>query len=539
VRSLPAAFRSHYAPGVALFVACLLLALLCFRDYGVSFDEPVQREIGVVSYQYVFKGNQQLHTYIEKDHGTGFEVPLIVAEVLAQKLFGLQDPGAVYAMRHLLTHLFFLCSVLCGYLLVYALFGSRWLACAAFLMLAFHPRLYAHSYLNTKDMPFLAMFLVSLWLAEGAFRRGKLAWFALLGAAVGYTISIRILGIVLVACFGMFFLLDLLLARRALQPGPADFRRTLRNAATFFVACGASLYATWPVLWAHPFSEFIADYKSLSHFRWDNLILFNGVLLKASQLPAVYLPEWIAISTPPIWLALGVAGLLGLAIGASRAPLRYLANTRERNFLLYAMCLVLPIASVLMLGSIVYDDWRHVYFTYPSLVLLGLFAFDRLQRSLAKWPINALWWTQGVLVAAFMLNNHPFQFVYFNSLVSHASQSLRLQFDRDYWGTAYKQALEHLVNVDKRPQITIRYSYPVENNVVMLKPEDRKRIRFVDSDTQPFDYFLTGFRGHPADFPFPAVVHDISVQNSSVVRIYATSPQLAIRQATGRDAGGL
>ena len=46
-----------------------------------------------------------------------------------------------------------------------------------------------------------------------------------------------------------------------------------------------------------------------------------------------------------------------------------------------------------------------------------------------------------------MIRNHPFQNVYFNNFLSHDEQYLRKNFEMDYWGTSYKQALEYVLKM--------------------------------------------------------------------------------------------
>ena len=64
----------NYAPGLMVWVIALIVSLCTYQDYGVSWDEPIQRTIGEVSYNYIFHQDPTLHTYIERDPGVGFEL---------------------------------------------------------------------------------------------------------------------------------------------------------------------------------------------------------------------------------------------------------------------------------------------------------------------------------------------------------------------------------------------------------------------------------------------------------------------------------
>lgn len=48
---------------IAVFVFFILyffVGILIFRDYGISWDEPISRNNGLVAYRYVFEGDSFL-----------------------------------------------------------------------------------------------------------------------------------------------------------------------------------------------------------------------------------------------------------------------------------------------------------------------------------------------------------------------------------------------------------------------------------------------------------------------------------------------
>ena len=120
-----------------------------------------------------------------------------------------------------------------------------------------------------------------------------------------------------------------------------------------------------------------------------------------------------------------------------------------------------------------------------------------------------------------MIRNHPFQQVYFNSLVSHEKEYLRNNFELEYWGCSFKQGLEHLVSANKSDSIKIYWSVqPLFNNILMLREQDRKRI-FVIDDRKGADYIITNFRGnHKVEYPDLKAEYSISVLNSTIMCIY-------------------
>ena len=177
---------------------------------------------------------------------------------------------------------------------------------------------------------------------------------------------------------------------------------------------------------------------------------------------------------------------------------------------------------VIALHSILYDDWRHLYFIYPSFVLMGIFVLNKLAYGKYKRLVFAACIAQISYVGYFMVRNHPYQQVYFNALVSHKDQYLRKHYDLDYWGVSFKQGLQYLASTDTAATITICDQFiarVITDNFVMLKPKDRNRFRIVDYDNHP-DYFVTNFRYHPDNYNFPKIVYEIKVLNSTILCIY-------------------
>ncbi len=500
-----------YIPGILLFLLAFIIALLVYQDYGMAWDEPIQRETGVINYNYVFNNDQSLFTQATDHHGAAFELTLYEVE----KWLHLTDSRDLYLMRHLVTHLFFLVSALSGYILVYRLFGNRFLACLGFIMLAFAPRLYAHSFFNSKDLPFSSMSVIIFALCQLAFSKKKPIYFALLGIAAGYATGIRVMGIMYAAIILVFLLIDIisgLVKREKIQ-------LVTFFAAVFIIAFSGALYISWPYLWKAPVRHFTESYAALAHYNlWNGHILFRGVVISSSQMPWTYFPVWFLISNPPFWLLTGFGGIGWFILKLVRRPFYFITNVPDRNFLLYLLCFFAPVAAVVVFHSVIYDDWRHLYFVYPSFVLLSLYCINGLMKSKLKFIAAACCAIQVGFIGWFMVSNHPFQQVYFNAFVSHKPEYLRKNYDLEYWGCSYKQALEYLVKQYPTGTINVEWDMnPLANNIMMLQKRDRERIAMLD---HAGDYRITTFRLHPEDFPYPKVEYSIQVLNSTILCVY-------------------
>ena len=245
---MPTIRKTAHLIALALFA---LAGLIVLDDYGVSVDEGWQRDTGYASFNYIL-GDPDARLP-ETDHnrfyGVAFEIPLILAE----RALGLDDSRSVLLSRRLISHAFFLAAGFAAWLLVYRLFASRAIALFATLIFLLHPRIYAHTFFNTKDPPFFAMFMVALYLIHRAFRRDSVWAFALCGAGAAILTNIRVFGAILFAAVLGMLALDLIRALFSRDDDSAAApRRVLANAAAFALAGVLTLYATFPLLWDDP-----------------------------------------------------------------------------------------------------------------------------------------------------------------------------------------------------------------------------------------------------------------------------------------------
>ena len=237
-------FRASQVPHpVWALVVCAVftaVGVAVLDDYGVTWDEFPQREIALETISYVLGQDDELLRDHDKFYGTTFEMPLLIVE----RVLGLQDDTRAFLLsRHILSHLFFIAGGFFCYLLIRRLFGSTVIALFAMLLFLLHPRLYAESFVNTKDLPLAAMFMVALFLTHRAFSKNTVGAFLLCGLAVGILINIRILGVVLFAAVPAVRALDLLF-----DSGGVGRKHALITGSVFALAAMLALYATLPYL---------------------------------------------------------------------------------------------------------------------------------------------------------------------------------------------------------------------------------------------------------------------------------------------------
>jgi len=477
-----AAFLARHSAIIALAVFAVV-GVAVLDDYGVSYDLPDQTRIGSASFDYILGDEDAL---IEGHHnrlyGVAFEVPLVAVE----RLLRLEASRDAYLSRHLLTHLFFLAGGFFAWLLAYRLFGSRLVALLAMLIFLLHPRLYAHSFFNSKDLPFLSMFMIALYLIHRAFRRDAVWAFALCGAGVGLLANIRVLGVALVPAVLGMLALDALRAAKGGERGGA--KKALANAGAFFAASATTLYAASPALWRDPTSLLDALRVASSHPTHIST-LFRGERVLWSNIPWDYIPTWILITTPPAALALaalGIAYVGGLCVARRRDAF---ANSTARFGLLAAACLILPVAAAVALNSNLYNGWRQLYFLYAPTCVLAAFGLRALAEipkprlRAAAYALAAL----GICVSVVeMVRLHPQQNDYFSPLVNKGGLAER--WEMNYWRASYKEALDALMKMQPSGRIYAvapRDPYIFDWNARLLRRDDRRRL-FVNPNFPSF-----------------------------------------------------
>ena len=362
-----------WAQALALCALFAIAGVAVLDDYGLGLDEPSQHRIAYANADYalgVSEGTpfENMH---DRYYGIAFEMPLLLME----RALRLQDIRHVYLTRHLLTHLFFIAGgFMCG-MLAYRMLGSRWIALLAMLLFLLHPRLYAHSFFNTKDIPFAAMMLIALYLAHRAFRKDTIGAFLLCGIATGLAINLRVFGLML---------LPFILATRAPDlwqaSGRAERKRILITGVAFLAAALATLYIVHPYYWGNPL-RFVEGVRVLSQHPTIIENLFMGEVYLSNAVPWNYIPVWFAITAPPITLLLGAIGCAAVCWWAIARPFAALHDPETRFRVLLLGCFVMPVAVVIALQANIYNGWRQMYFLWAPFCLLAAIGLQIIRTS--------------------------------------------------------------------------------------------------------------------------------------------------------------
>ena len=453
---------SDRAWAVASLVLFAVAGAAVLDDYGPAAMQIRLEHKAAVNLEYILGNDDALSSddfIIASDryYGMAFELPMLLAE-RALSPNGLTS----HLFRHYVIHLLWLCGGFACFLLARRLFSSGPLAFIAMALFLLHPRLYAHAFFNSKDVPFLSMFMIALYLAHRAFEKDTVRAFVVLGMGTAVLTNLRIMGVMLVAAVLGMRALDLLCAAQR-----SERRRVLATGAAFTAACAATLYAISPYLWSDP-REFAEALRTLSEHPTLLWHLFQGRPVPSDDLPWHYVPTWMAITTPPFTLLLGVVGVVGVAWRAAAHPSRAAGNTPLRLECLAAACLTAPPLAVAALGAHTYGDWRHLYFLHAPLSLLAASGLRLLAPAGAAWVRRGTYAAAGVAAAGILVSMariHPYQYVYFNFLVDRTTPGhlLTRYYIRDMQIMTRLDALRHLARTYPSANLCVAASRPVHH----------------------------------------------------------------------------
>ncbi len=484
-----------------LLLALLMIGFGLYRDYGISWDEPVQRRYGEMVYNYLAEGDETLLVDRHRVYGPVFEVLLYSVE----RGLGLEDLRDIYFMRHLLTFLMFALGAAFFFLLSARILKDWRMGLLGGVLLILSPRILSHAFYNSKDIPFMAMFVVCVYTLL-LHLDGKSVWMSLVhGVCCAILVDIRIGGVFVPLITLALFIHELSAEKRA----GVNVSRTALSFGAFIAPLVALTILLWPILWSQPVANFISAIGAMRKFTWTATVLFMGKEIWSTDLPPYYTAVWILITTPVMYVILSFMGIAAALLRVAGKGGGW-AVTR-RDALLVLVWLFVPLVSLVASGAVLYDTWRHTFFVYPAMLLLALMGLGRagdLARLVPGTRMARVFViVPAVLlavdmsgVAAFMVRSHPHQNVYFNALVGGVRGAAG-EYEMDYWGLSYRRLLESLLEKDGRDAISVHaLNEPGYYNSFILPPEERRRLNYTEHPASA-DYYMTNFRWERTEFP--------------------------------------
>lgn len=513
--------RKYYLTAILIWLIISTIGFFLYDDYGVAYDDVAQHTIASVNYNYVTDnvedGIPELKEFKDRYYGVAFELPLafIERDILHLDYKKREDFRQIILLRHYLTNIFFAIGCAFFFLFLAEITDNYWVSFIGVIILILTPRIFAHAFFNVKDIPFMSMYMLSMWAFIRYFKGKGFYQLLVLMVCSSLLVNVRIMGVLFVVISLVFMSWDFIKRR---QP-----KLFMTHALVYTLGFSFILLLTWPVLWENPITEFYNAIKSMSHFQWDDHVLYGGHQIRATNLPWHYSFIWITITTPIVYLLL-------FALGSFKIVRDSVNNKFKLSRIDYAhlmlICTVFgTLFSVIALKSTLYDGWRQLYYIYPSVVAIGIVGLNGFLQKFekSKWvyvPVFLLGITF-VQIAFFMVRNHPYQHVYFNELVPRSENWIRKHFELDYWGVSYREGLEFIARetIDSKAKVFVKLSHPQFYNTIILSNEDYSKFQFTQC-IDSAEYVMENYRFHPQDFDYQEEVYGITVNNSKILSVF-------------------
>jgi hypothetical protein len=453
-------FRNIRRPGlytVLFFVLLTLIGLCTVRGYGATYDELTETQIMQSSIkEYALQLNPGGDGFFAKlnvarasesnDREYGNSAYYLLAPFLPRLV---PDTGAFSLMWSVLTWLWFMlgCAALYGFLRILGL--SRPAACAGVLLLYLMPRFFAEGHYNNKDMVMLSLVLITLYFGARLMIRPGFASGLLFALSAAIATNTRIIGAFVFGLTGLMVLVSVSVNRRW-------DRRVVCVACAAVAGYLCFYWLLTPAMWSDPLEQLRVTLHSASSFsRWNNTIIFRGAEFPdpngATPLPFYYLPYLMLTTIPLYTTLLAIIGFLAMLIRALKNKRSRLGETTTLLLITAALTALVPLFYAAVMRPMVYNGWRHFYFTYAGPVILagyGMGALLRLVRKKKALRIAAIALLAGCLLftGAGMILNHPYQFAYYNVLIPRNRGDY---MELDYWNVGFAGAFRQLYDLKK------------------------------------------------------------------------------------------
>lgn len=539
--NMPTFFNSHNRTARAwcvglFFLAWLVLGMAIYKDYGISWDEITERNTGIVSVNFigerfnikVITNNETLSKYqhikLDLYHDRVFGPLFGIVSVILERAFHIGqgwNEREIFQFRHLLTFL----TVVGGGLAIFRLserrFGDWRIGLLTLTLFILSPRFFAESFYNNKDLVFLACFAIATNCMIRMILRPDCLSALMAAFAAAIVIDIRITGIILPA------MTLTLLALRALK-GENSWSTTGRAIAVYLlVICGA-VVLMWPWLWGAPLTRFLEALAAFSRWvRSDSALLFMGRFIRSTNLPWEYVPVWIAVTTPLLYLGAFFIGAFATLLTVVRNGFALWKTPEQMQDLIFLGICCCPVLAVIFLHSVIYDGWRHLYFIYPAMLILAtqgcLIVWKKIRQYHYLHLATLMLFVSALLFnVAWIVRAHPLQNVYFNTI---AGSDWKSKFDVDYWGLANQIAFEKILEHDTNPMISIYAGSDIDLNIAIaiLRPEDRARfivVKHIDEANYVLSNYRANLTKYDAQYANLKLFYEIKIDGEIIESVY-------------------
>lgn len=494
-----------------IFFLFLLLGLFTYKDYGVSIDEKFQRLNGFFWLEYLFNFTDfqnfkylisekislisnddtlpSIHQY--NFYGIFFDVPASFLEIL----FDIQDVNEVYNLRHLLNFIYFFLGSIFFYRILINRF-DRLSSLLGTLFFILSPRIYGESFYNSKDIVFLSFLCVAIFYCFEFYKKGKIINILLFSLFSAICIQTRSIGIFLPLIFGLFYFFSILSNKKEIA--------LLKIYFLYLILTFLFLYTFWPYLWESPITNFFNIFINLSLHTPDIKILFNGNYIDVKYMPFDFLPTWIFISTPFINFFLFIIALILLFIRFFKRLVTFenlnnnfdlwrSINEKKDLFIFFSFLIIFTLLISLNISLV--NSWRYVFFLNIFIIYLATFTiyifFNLLKKKSFLFSVKVFLVLSIIFNFYKLIQYHPFQGLYFNSLIS---KNYKNKFEVDYGSISGKHAINWILNNNnhnKNINLAVSSWSPLNRSLETFDKIQKNSINIIGQNYNEADYIFT------------------------------------------------
>jgi hypothetical protein len=524
-------FNKSFLIPTTFFLTFFVIGTIIVTDYGMGWDESncvrsaavsifeVNRRFG---YFFLSADKQEdiikrsgysdklnnLSDFKDKDYGVINELLITIPGIL----LGLyHKPQNLIYLRHFLIFIFFWISIIAFFKILQLKFNNYKISLIGCLIIILSPRIFADSFYNSKDLMFSSLFTISLYSMIMFCKYNNYKWIFVHSLFTALAVDVRLSGNIVI--INTLFLITVSL-----------FNEKDRRIKTFDYAIKAISYLIfvsffiiifWPYLWNNPVDNFIIALKNMVNFsRYNVPEPYWGDLVFSTSLPWHYLPMWILITVPILYVVyfmIGIIHMLAERIGniidnkkEGRKNISLLVTISDKIDYIFVVSFFCPIIAVLLFNAPLYNGWRHFYFLYPSFAYISIIGLNYVWTSVnnkENQNMNTTYYAKQFFLAvnivcfswvAFeMTIYHPYQMTYFNELVRSKAEN---SFPLDYWGLSYRNGLEWICRNspgNEKVRLFRGDHNPLVRNIRLLSFKEKGKFELVDLDDA--DYFITAY----------------------------------------------
>ena len=444
-----------------MFFAALAIFFFVIKDdYGLSWDEPTRWRSGDTKLDYYSElinsdNKWEIMQHSPKDVYPGlYDVPVallrryteidpISISRTANVVFGLLAVVATFLFSSLLAKTDGVSSS-----------AKPWMPYVSVAILLSFPEFYGHIFINPKDIPFAATYVLGLY-AIGRFAVAlpspRKFDSVFCGLTIGACMSARPPGVVLIA-YGVLLVGSWMVLSRPRGVEVKVYGKLALHGMLIALLALLILVLFWPAAHRNPFASSIEAVDRLITFSNEIPVLFRGKVYDAGNTPYYYV-VWMFLIKSPLYVLFLAAVSLGVVLMNLRRFKNGTIIDRKKALLLVLLVLavIVPFAYVLLRQPAIHNGFRHMLYVLPVISLLLAFGIERVMDTCSIRVVRYGVWAG--LGLAFLLSAidharlHPYQYINYNSLVGGASGSLN-RYETEYWFTSGKEAIELLRSID-------------------------------------------------------------------------------------------